>query len=164
MQETQVQSLDWEDPLEKGMATHSSILPGEFHGQRRSLAGSPWGCKESDTTERLTLSHTKSKSKNEWNVYLNLNILSLKEEINTYLTFVFKGDFFKNFRFFSLGLFQSFSQIFPKSNSLEMPAAICSSPDLGHWQSKIVLGRETLRRTLRLQLQSRPQTNCPSWE
>ena len=26
VQETQVQSLDWEDPLEKGMATHSSIL------------------------------------------------------------------------------------------------------------------------------------------
>ena len=26
MQETQVQSLSWEDPLEKGMATHSSIL------------------------------------------------------------------------------------------------------------------------------------------
>ena len=26
MQETQVQSLDWEDPLEKGKATHSSIL------------------------------------------------------------------------------------------------------------------------------------------
>ena len=26
MQETQVQSLDWEDPLEKGMTTHSSIL------------------------------------------------------------------------------------------------------------------------------------------
>ena len=26
MQETQVQSLDWEAPLEKGMATHSSIL------------------------------------------------------------------------------------------------------------------------------------------
>ena len=40
-----------EDPLEKGMATHSSILAGEFHGQR-SLAGySPWGRKESDTTE-----------------------------------------------------------------------------------------------------------------
>ena len=27
MQETQVQFLGWEDPLEKGMATHSSILP-----------------------------------------------------------------------------------------------------------------------------------------
>ena len=26
MQETQVQSLGWEDPLEKGMATHSSTL------------------------------------------------------------------------------------------------------------------------------------------
>ena len=26
MQETQVQSLDWEDPLEKGVATHSNIL------------------------------------------------------------------------------------------------------------------------------------------
>ena len=32
------------------------FLPGKFHG-RRSLAGySPWGCKESDTTERLHLS------------------------------------------------------------------------------------------------------------
>ena len=36
--ETQVQSLGQEDPLEEGMATHSSILPGESHGQR-SLAG-----------------------------------------------------------------------------------------------------------------------------
>ena len=31
IQETQVQSLDWEDPLEKGMATFSVFLPGEFH-------------------------------------------------------------------------------------------------------------------------------------
>ena len=38
MQETQVQSLGPEDLLEKGMATHSSILPGECHGQR-SLVG-----------------------------------------------------------------------------------------------------------------------------
>ena len=37
-QETQVQSPGWENPLEKGMATHSSILAGEFRGQR-SLAG-----------------------------------------------------------------------------------------------------------------------------
>ena len=44
MQETLVQSLGWEDPLEEEMATHSSILtstrvflPGKFHGQR-SLA------------------------------------------------------------------------------------------------------------------------------
>ena len=38
MWKTQVQSLGQEDPLEKGMATHSSILAGEFHGQR-SLVG-----------------------------------------------------------------------------------------------------------------------------
>ena len=30
MQETQVQSLDWEDPLEEGMATHSSMLAWEI--------------------------------------------------------------------------------------------------------------------------------------
>ena len=30
MQETQIQSLGWEDPLEKGMAAHSTILVGEF--------------------------------------------------------------------------------------------------------------------------------------
>ena len=35
VQETQVQFLGWEDPLEKRIATHSSILDGEFHGQRR---------------------------------------------------------------------------------------------------------------------------------
>ena len=33
MQVIQVQSPGWEDPLEKGRATHSSILPREFHGQ-----------------------------------------------------------------------------------------------------------------------------------
>ena len=32
MRETWVRSLGWEDPLEKGAATHSSILVGEFHG------------------------------------------------------------------------------------------------------------------------------------
>ena len=53
MQETWVQSLGWEDPLEKGMATHSSILAGEFHGQRSLVSYSPWGSKESDTTECL---------------------------------------------------------------------------------------------------------------
>ena len=34
VQETWFQSLGWEDPPEKGMATHSSILAGEFGGQR----------------------------------------------------------------------------------------------------------------------------------
>ena len=34
MQDTCVRSLGGEDPLEKGMATHSVFLPGEFHGHR----------------------------------------------------------------------------------------------------------------------------------
>ena len=51
MQETQVQSLGWEDALEKEWQPTPLSLPGKFHGQR-SLAGcSPWGHKESDMTE-----------------------------------------------------------------------------------------------------------------
>ena len=46
MRETWVRSLGWEDPLEKGKAP--VFWPGEFHGLY-----SPWGRKESDTTERL---------------------------------------------------------------------------------------------------------------
>ena len=45
MRETRVQSLGQEDPLEKGIATHSSILPEESHGQRSLVGYSPWGCK-----------------------------------------------------------------------------------------------------------------------
>ena len=52
MQETWVQSLGQEDPLEKGMAIHSSILAWRIPWTERSLAGySPWGRK--DTTEQL---------------------------------------------------------------------------------------------------------------
>ena len=50
MWETRIQSLGWEDPLENGKATHSSILAGEFRGLY-----SPKGRQESDATERLSL-------------------------------------------------------------------------------------------------------------
>ena len=57
MWETRVQSLGGEDPLGQGKATHSTVfLPGESHGQRSLVGYSPWGLKESDMTERLTLS------------------------------------------------------------------------------------------------------------
>ena len=36
------------------MTTHSSILAWEIHGQRSLVDYSPFGCKESDTTEQLT--------------------------------------------------------------------------------------------------------------
>ena len=45
MQETRVQSLGWEDPLEKGMATTPVFLPEKSHGQRSLLGYSPRGCK-----------------------------------------------------------------------------------------------------------------------
>ena len=54
VQEMWVRSLVWEDPLEENLATHSSILAGEFRGQRGLASCSPWSCKESDTTERLS--------------------------------------------------------------------------------------------------------------
>ena len=53
MQETWVWSLGQEDPLEKEMQTHSSTLPGKFHGLRNLVGCSPWGHEESDTTEQL---------------------------------------------------------------------------------------------------------------
>ena len=56
MQEMSVWSLGQEGPLEKEMATHSSILAWKI--PQRSLAGySPWGHKESDTTEHTHI-HT----------------------------------------------------------------------------------------------------------
>ena len=55
--ETQVQSLGWEDPLEREWLPTPVFLPGEFHGQRRLGGYSPWGRKESDMTEQLTRTH-----------------------------------------------------------------------------------------------------------
>ena len=49
VQETWVSSLGWEDLLENGKATHSSILAWRMHDC------SPWGRKELDMTEQLSL-------------------------------------------------------------------------------------------------------------
>ena len=40
---TMQETLGWEDPLEKKMATKSSILSGESHGQRSVVGYRPWG-------------------------------------------------------------------------------------------------------------------------
>jgi len=45
VQETWVQSLGWEDPLEEEMATYSVFLPGKSHGQSSLTGYSPWGHK-----------------------------------------------------------------------------------------------------------------------
>ena len=51
MWETGAQSLGWEDPLEKKTATRSRTLAWKI--PRTEEPGSPWGRKESDTTEQL---------------------------------------------------------------------------------------------------------------
>ena len=59
VQETCVQFLGWEDALEKEMATHSNTLPWKIPwteslvGSSEPGSSSPWGHKESDTTEWL---------------------------------------------------------------------------------------------------------------
>ena len=63
MQETRIQLLGWEDLLEKGMATHSSILVWRMARTEKSGEYSPQGHKESDTTERVKHTHILFRSK-----------------------------------------------------------------------------------------------------
>ena len=56
IQETWVRSLGQEDPLEKVMATHSSILAWKIPRAEEPGGLQPTGLQGSDTTERLTLS------------------------------------------------------------------------------------------------------------
>ena len=51
MQEIWVQSLGWEDPLEEGMATHSSVLAWRITWTESLEDYSSCGCKESDMTD-----------------------------------------------------------------------------------------------------------------
>ena len=68
VQETWVQSLGWEDPLEEERLPTPVLWPGEFHGLYI-----PWGCKELDTTEQLTLFTSSRLS----NMYIELFIVFL---------------------------------------------------------------------------------------
>ena len=68
MQETSVQSLDEEDPWRRKWQPTPVFLLGKFLEQR-SLAGhSPWACKESDLTMRITHAYIS-------NIYLILNFM-----------------------------------------------------------------------------------------
>ena len=57
MQETWIRSLHWEDPLEKGMATHSSILAWKIPWTKEP--GGLQGRKESDMT--VSVARTRSR-------------------------------------------------------------------------------------------------------
>ena len=70
VQQTWVQYLCQEDPLEKRMATHSSILAWRISWTENLAGYSPWGCKESDTSEQLTLftfTHTHTHTYTKYN-------------------------------------------------------------------------------------------------
>ena len=91
MQETQAQSLGQEDPLEKRMTTHTSILAWKIPW---SLAGySPWGHKKSDTTEQVTHTHThthihthtQAASRSVWEVpHSTIQPEELQRELSEY--------------------------------------------------------------------------------
>ena len=55
-QDSRVQSLSREDPLRRDWHPTPVFSPGESHGQRSLVGYSPWGHRQSDRTERLTLS------------------------------------------------------------------------------------------------------------
>ena len=56
MQESWIQSLGWEDPLEEGMATHTSILAWRISMDREAWQATVPGVKKSsDTTEQLSI-------------------------------------------------------------------------------------------------------------
>ena len=55
--------MDQENPLEKGMASHSSILSGEFHGEKSLVGYSSWGHKDLGMTEQLTYWWVKAVGK-----------------------------------------------------------------------------------------------------
>ena len=59
VQETWVRSLGQEDPLEEGMATHSSIRAWRIPWTEEPGGLQPMGHKEPDTTEQVTLSLTE---------------------------------------------------------------------------------------------------------
>ena len=75
-QETRVWSLGREDPPEKEWQPTLVFLPGESHGRRSLVGYSPWGHKESDTTEWLNWTEKVSGS-TKWYQEKHLN-----QEIN----------------------------------------------------------------------------------
>ena len=62
MQETWVGSIGRQDPLEKGMATHSSILAWRISRTEESGGLQSKGCKESDITEATEHAHSTDQA------------------------------------------------------------------------------------------------------
>ena len=67
-QETWVQSLSQEDPVEKKMAIYSRVLAWKMPWAEELEGCSPWGCRELDTTEH-TCTHTRISHNHNCNDY-----------------------------------------------------------------------------------------------
>ena len=74
IQETWVQSLGQEDPMEKKMAVYSSVLAWKMPWAEELEGYSPWGCRELDTTEH-TCAHTHINFNYNYNNYSFDNLL-----------------------------------------------------------------------------------------
>ena len=59
-----------EDPLEKGMVSHSSMLAWRVHGQRSPVGYSPWGHKELDMPEHSCMHGRQAKFPDSINIPL----------------------------------------------------------------------------------------------
>ena len=64
-----------DDPLEKETATHFSILDGKCQGQGTLVDYSPWGHKESDTTEHSTITHLSLSLSLSLSIYIYIYIV-----------------------------------------------------------------------------------------
>ena len=58
--------LGWEDPPEEGTEVHSSILAGRIPWTEEPGGYSPWGHKESDTTEQLHFTSLHNNLRLPW--------------------------------------------------------------------------------------------------
>ena len=75
MQETWVQSLGGEDPLEKEMATHSGVLAWKTRRQRSLACCSPWGSKELDTDLATEQQSSQARDWNTMAIKLRIKLL-----------------------------------------------------------------------------------------
>ena len=88
MGKTQVWSLGWEDPWRRTWQLTPVFLPGESHGQRSLWGYSPWGHKESDTPECVSLNHfmprvahCQAPCFSSWSVFLAMGSTGTKYRI-----------------------------------------------------------------------------------